>query len=193
MSPPRPSQSPSYSSCGCMATALQMLELLESNNIELESTALDHVLVIQKNAVSQCLPILECQACNAAPALGMRMTVICEKILIAFESFPTRLQGWRLRPIGSYSHGDPNKSKMGETQKFFLGVYEVESEHEQRILLRSLAVVQLQEFHRVLIKLEEVALTRKWEIHQSLLTSLILRLQNTATGWLRVPETTYLG
>lgn len=176
-----------------MGTALQVLELLESNNIELESTALDHVLVIQKNAISQCLPILECQACNAAPALGMRMTVICEKILIAFESFPTRFQGWRPRPIHSYSHGDPNKSEMGETQKFFLGVYEVESEHEQRILLRSLAVVQLQEFHRVLIKLEEVAMSREWEIHQSLLISLILRLQNTATGWLRVRKPTNIG
>ena len=122
----------------------------------------------------------------------MQLIVICEKILINFESFTTEFYGWRSRSNRSYHYGDPDKSKTGDTQKFFLGVCEVDSKHEQRILLASLAIVQLQQFHRLLNKLEEVAVSREWEIHQSSLTSLIQRLQDTATR-LRVQEFTHLG
>ena len=192
MSKSRPRGGPTSPSCRCVQTALQVLELLENSNNKLNSAALDHVLAIQKNVISQILPILRCRACRAAPGFVMQLIVICERLLINFESFTTGFHQWRPRPIRSYSHGDPDKSKTGDTQKFFLGVCEVDSEHEQRILLTSLAMIQLQEFHWVLLKLEEVAVFREWEIHQSSLTSLIQRLQDTATG-LRVEESTHLG
>lgn len=189
MSKSRPRGGPTSSSCRCVQTALQILGLLENSNNKLNFTALDHVLAIQKDAISQFLPILKCQACSAAPGL---LIFICEKILINFESFSTGSHEWRPRPFRSCSHGDPDKSKTGETQKLFLGVYEVDSEHEQGILLKSLAKVQVQEFRRVLIKLEEVAMAREWELHQPSLTSMILRLEDTVTR-LRVGESTHLG
>lgn len=192
MSMSRPWGGPTFSACRCVQTALQVLELLENSNNKLHITALDHILAIQKNAIFELLPILKCRACTAAPGFVTQLIVICEKVLISFDSFTTGFHGWRPRQIRSYNHGDPDKSKTGDTQKFFLGVCEVDSEHEQRILLASLAIVQLREFHRVLLKLDEIAVFREWDIHQCLLTSLIQRLQDTATR-LRVQESTHLG
>lgn len=175
-----PQKGPISSSCQCMQTALRVLEFLDNN--KLSSTALDHALAIQKTAISQFLPLLDCQACSADPDFMMLLTVICDKILISFEFCSTGFQRWKPRPIQSCIHGNPSESKNGATQRFFLGVYEVDSEHEQRSLLRSLAIVQLQAFHRFLIKMEESTAPKNWPAHQFSLGSLMLRLQDTATG-----------
>ena len=170
------------SSCQCMQTALGVLEALETDNNPFSPSAFDHILRLKKNAISQCVLMLRCQACSAASAFVMVLIIICEKILISFEKWSTRYQGRKPQPSQISDLGVSSETNEGKVKKFFLGVYEVDSEHEQCSLLRSLAMVQLRHLHRLLVRLKEFAACRKWAAHQALLASFVVRLEEAAAG-----------
>lgn len=181
-SPPKITSSPSPPPCQCVQTALRILETLESDNNKFNNSAFDHILGLKKNAISQCSLLLGCQACSTTSAFVVLLIVICEKILISFEAWSTRYQGRKPRASEGSSEGGPTGRSKGKIKRFFLGVYEVDSEHEQCSLLRSLAMVQMRLLHRLLNKLQDFAVSRNWATHQASLASFVLRLEEAAAG-----------
>ena len=176
------SNSPTSSSCQCLQTALQVLEVLETGNNRFNKSAFDHILGLKKNAISQCSIMLGCQTCSAVSAFVMLLIVICEKILLSFEAWSIRYQGRKPKSSDGHSEGQTSDCRKGQVRKFFLGVYEVDSEHEQCSLLRSLALVQLRHLHRLLDRLQGFAASKNWAAHQATLTSFIVRLEEAAAG-----------
>lgn len=179
---PKISDSPRSSSCQCVQTALRILEVLETDNSKFNNSAFDHILGLKKSAISQCSLMLGCQACSAASAFVVLLIVICEKILISFEAWSTRYQGRKPRASEVSSEGERTDRNKGKIRKFFLGVYEVDSEHEQCSLLRSLAMVQIRLLHRLLNRLQDFVASRNWATHQASLASFVLRLEEAAAG-----------
>ena len=165
-----------------MQTALRVLEVLETDNNKFNHLAFDHILGLKKNAISQCSLMLGCQACTAVSAFVVLLIVICEKILMSFEAWSTQYQGRNPKASDSSSEGEPIGRSKGNFRKFSLGVYEVDSEHEQCSLMRSLAMVQLRHLHRLLNKLQGLAASRNWATHQASLASFVLRLEEAAAG-----------
>ena len=174
--------SPNSSSCQCMQMALRILELLETDNNRFNNLAFDHILVLKKNAISQCSKMLGCQACTAVSAFVVLLIVICEKILVSFEAWSTRYPRSKPKADEGSSEEEPSGRRKGNLRTFFLGVYEVDSEHEQCSLLRSLALVQIRHLHRLLNGLQGLAASRNWTTHQASLASFLLRLEEAAAG-----------
>ena len=165
-----------------MQTALRILEVLETDNNKFNNSAFDHILGLKKNAISQCSLMLGCQACSTASAFVVLLIVICEKILMSFEAWSSRYQGRTPKASEGSGEGEPSDRSKGKIRILFLGVYEVDSEHEQCSLLRSLAMVQLGHLRRLLKKLQGFAASRKWATHEASLTSFVLRLEEAAAG-----------
>ena len=174
---------PSSSSCHhCIQTALRILERLETVNNKFNKSTFDHILGLKKDAISQCSLILACRSCTAVSALVVLLIVICEKILMSFEAWSTQYQGRKPKASAGSNGGEWNDRSNSKVKKFFLGVYEVDSEHEQCSLLRCLAMVQLRSLDRLLKGLLEYAASRNWATHQASLASFILRLEKAAAG-----------
>ena len=174
---------PSGSSCHqCIQTALRILERLETVNNKFNKSTFDHILGLKKDAISQCSLILTCRSCTAVSGLVVLLIVICEKILMSFEAWSTQYQGRKPKANAGSSEGEPNDRSNGNVKKFFLGVYQVDSEHEQCSLLRCLALVQLRNLHQLLNGLQGYAVSKNWATHQASLASFVLRLENAAAG-----------
>ena len=165
-----------------MQTALRILEVLETDNNKFNDSAFDHILRLKKHAISQCSLILGCRSCTAVSAFVVLLIVICEKILVSFEAWPTRYQRRKSNASAGSGEGEFIDHSNGKIEKFFLGVYEVDSEHEQCSLLRCLAMVQLRHLYRLLKRLQGFAATRNWATHQASLASFVLRLEKAAAG-----------
>ncbi len=180
LSGPKTSDAVAPISCQCMQTALQILEVLETDNNKFNSSGFDHILAVKKNAIARCTTILDCHTCSAASAFVMLLIVICKKILISFEAWSSRYHGRKqvssevLVPVESKANSKVNT--------FFLGVYEVDSEDEQCSLLRSLAMVQLRHLRRLMNKIKRLASSRSWAAHQAVSASFLLRLEQAAAG-----------
>ena len=178
LSEPKISDTLAPKPCQCMQIALQTLETLETDNNKFTSSTFDHILAVKKTAITRCTTILNCHTCGAASTFVMLLIVICEKILTSFEAWSSCHQG--CKPVSSpvSSLGEPKANSKADN--FFLGVYKVDSKDEQCSLLRSLAIVQLRQLHRLLNKIKELALSRGWKAHQASSASFLLRLEEAA-------------
>ena len=173
----------SSSSCRqCIQSALRILEDLETVNNKFSKSTFDRILGLKKDAISQCSLILACRSCTAVSALVVLLIVICGKLLTSFETWSTRYQGRKPKTSTNCSEPEPSDSNNDKAKKIFLGVYEVDSEHEQCALLRCLAIVQLRNLHRLLHGLQEFVASKNWVTHQASLASFVLRLEKAAAG-----------
>lgn len=167
-------------SCQCTQTALSILEALETDNNQYNHSTFDHILGLKKKAISQCSLSLACPRCSAASTFVVLLIVVSEKILTSFEAWSTRYQGRKLEALSDSSRTQSKICRLHETETVTLGVYEVDSDHERCSLLRSLAMVQVRRFYRLLNGLQRVAATQNWRTHQASLESFVHRLDEAA-------------
>ncbi|KAL8724113.1 MAG: hypothetical protein Q9166_008125 [cf. Caloplaca sp. 2 TL-2023] len=189
------------SSCRCMSTALDILEVLEIKNSKISLEAIDGILSFKKRALNQCNVMLECQGCNSHSQFMMLLVVICDKMVASFERLslscrevhqqmhidPSTLGNQQSQcPIQGTTNNNTKKSTEGFTivdgKPLFVGEYEVDLDEERCYLVRQLVMLQLRNLATFELRLKGIANGWSWDAHKTMLATIDKRLQDTAAN-----------
>lgn len=170
------------SSCRCMSTALDILEVLEIKNSKMSLEAIDGILSFKKRALNQCNVMLECQGCNSHSQFMMLLVVICDKMVASFErlSLTCREVHQQIANVG-----DPKKAEgftIVDGKSLFVGEYEVDLDEERCYLVRQLVMLQLRNLATFELRLKGIANGWSWDAHKTMLATIDKRLQDTAAN-----------
>lgn len=174
----------SLSPCQCTHTALRVLETLQISNCKLAPSAFDRILCLKKQAIEKCTSITDCPNCLAVSPMVTLLIVICEKLVVSFESWSNRYNEKILARPQENADGDVGRERIQQIGILALGVYQVDVEEEKCSLLRALAMVQLRRLTHILSKLTNVARYQGWAGHRTILNSLVSRSETAASGLL---------
>ncbi|KAL8955858.1 MAG: hypothetical protein Q9193_006436 [Seirophora villosa] len=176
-------QTPSgASSCRCMSTALDILEVLEIKNSKLSLEAIDGILSFKKRALNQCNVMLECQGCNSHSQFMMLLVVICDKMVASFErlSLTCREVHQQITEVGDTKKAEGFTIVDGKS--LFVGEYEVDLDEERCYLVRQLVMLQLRNLATFELRLKGIANGWSWDAHKTMLATIDKRLQDTAAN-----------
>ena len=172
------------SSCRCMSTALDILEVLEIKNSKMSLEAIDGILSFKKRALNQCNVMLECQGCNSHSQFMMLLVVICDKMVASFERLSLSC-----RDVHQQFNAEvESKAKKGEGSAIFggksmsVGEYEVDLDEERCYLVRQLVMLQLRNLATFELRLKGIANGWSWDTHKTMLATIDKRLQDTAAN-----------
>lgn len=176
------------SSCRCMSTALDILEVLEIKNSKMSLEAIDGILSFKKRALNQCNVMLECQGCNSHSQFMMLLVVICDKMVASFErlSLTCREVHQQITNVG-----DTRKAEgftIVDGKSLFVGEYEVDLDEERCYLVRQLVMLQLRNLATFELRLKGIANGWSWDAHKTMLATIDKRLQDTAAN-IRILDT----
>ncbi|KAI4217468.1 MAG: hypothetical protein LQ351_000063 [Letrouitia transgressa] len=174
--------SASASSCRCMSTALDILEVLEVKNSKMSLEAIDGILSFKKRALAQCNVMLECQGCNSHSQFMMLLVVICDKMVASFErlSISCREVHNTITEVGDIKRAEGFTIVDGKS--LFVGEYEVDLDEERCYLVRQLVMLQLKNLATFELRLKGIANGWSWDAHKTMLATIDKRLQDTANN-----------
>lgn len=174
--------SASASSCRCMSTALDILEVLEVKNSKMSLEAIDGILSFKKRALAQCNVMLECQGCNSHSQFMMLLVVICDKMVASFErlSISCREVHNTITEVGDIKCAEGFTIVDGKS--LFVGEYEVDLDEERCYLVRQLVMLQLKNLATFELRLKGIANGWSWDAHKTMLATIDKRLQDTANN-----------
>ncbi|KAL8729760.1 MAG: hypothetical protein Q9181_004888 [Wetmoreana brouardii] len=170
------------SSCRCMSTALDILEVLEIKNSKMSLEAIDGILSFKKRALNQCNVMLECQGCNSHSQFMMLLVVICDKMVASFErlSLSCREVHQQITQVGDVKKAEGLSIVDGKS--LFVGEYEVDLDEERCYLVRQLVMLQLRNLATFELRLKGIANGWSWDAHKTMLATIDKRLQDTAAN-----------
>ncbi|KAL8661266.1 MAG: hypothetical protein Q9202_005750 [Teloschistes flavicans] len=170
------------SSCRCMSTALDILEVLEIKNSKMSYEAIDGILSFKKRALNQCNVMLECQGCNSHSQFMMLLVVICDKMVASFErlSLSCREVHQQIAEVGDMKKAEGFTIVDGKS--LFVGEYEVDLDEERCYLVRQLVMLQLRNLATFELRLKGIANGWSWDAHKTMLATIDKRLQDTAAN-----------
>ena len=132
--------------CQCLLTVGALLEGFERKKHFRDPAALDSILASHKEALTRCNVILSCSACTARSEHMLLLGMITERLVALYESTVSLYleQVQRHHSFGVSSNGMPQpRGPLDESNKIFLGHYEVDSPEEWSSLIQVLLVLQL--------------------------------------------------
>ena len=171
------------SSCRCMSTALEILEVLEIKNSKMSLEAIDGILSFKKRALNQCNVMLECQGCNSHSQFMMLLVVICDKMVSSFErlSLSCREVHNHITEVGDIKRAGEGFTIV-DGKSLFVGEYEVDLDEERCYLVRQLVMLQLRNLATFELRLKGIANGWSWDAHKTMLATIDKRLQDTAAN-----------
>lgn len=132
--------------CECLRTIEVLFEELERKKHTIDPAALDSILASQKKALVRCNSVLSCSTCAARSEyillLGLiteRLATLCESTVSLYLKEVQRRSSFRTSSNGKHH----SRTSSEETNKVFLGRYEIESPEEWSSLIRVLIVIQI--------------------------------------------------
>ena len=146
--------------CLCLWTIRVLLEELEKNNNPADPAALDTNLSSQKQALARCKTILKCSTCVARSEYILILGLIAQRLVTSYEaSVSVYMQGLQRRSsIRVESNGiGRSQIRSEESEKVFLGHYEIDSPEEWSSLIRVIICLQLREFQTLLADMKDAA------------------------------------
>lgn len=176
-----PTSTSSSSGCQCTQDAVRILEALQIDNNKLNPSTFDRILSMKKSTIDQCTSMMCCPICSTTSAFVMLLIVICEKLVISFETWSSRYKG-KFPAMAQKIHGVDETSNNDQPSKVLFGAYEADKKSEQCSILRALAMCQLRRLTGLLSSLAKIAASKKWLAHETLLHSFHSRVQGAAEG-----------
>lgn len=129
-----------------------VIEDLETKGTHFDITALDSILMSQKEALARCKSVLNCPTCSLRPEYVLLLGIITERLASLCESTVTRYldhvnDGTLFREADADAKYHARRSPMDDF-KVSLGSYEIERPEERVRLVQLLIVMQLQSLRR---------------------------------------------
>ena len=145
--------------CQCLSTMVILLEDLETKARHVDTTALDSILVSQKEALGRCNSVLNCPCCFLRSKYVFLLGMVTEKLASLCESTVAKylddvIDGTPIRKISARA------SPMYEV-KVSLGGYEIETADERVSIVRFLIVMQLQSLRKFIEEVANAVASRK--------------------------------
>ncbi len=146
--------------CQCLRIIGVLLEDLERKDHLVDPTALDSILASQKKAFTRCNSVLSCSTCVARSEYILLLGLITERLATLLEVTVTLYlkEVQRRSDFGASPHGKHfSRTSSDESNKVFLGRYEIESLEEWSSLIRVLVVLQLRSLWTLLGGMKKAA------------------------------------
>lgn len=143
----------SESPCQCLRNIGMMLIELEAKSLVVENGTLDSMLASQKEFLSRCHSILDCQNCSMRAEYILLLGLLAQNLTNLCENTVNKYLDAVQRPSDSHETGDatiPSPSLSETSNKVYLGQYEVDSPQEWHTLMKVLIVMQLQNVQSLL-------------------------------------------
>ena len=134
-----------HDGCRCLNTMVMLLEDLETKGGNVDTAALDSILVSQKEALGRCTTVLNCSSCFLRPEYILLLGMVAERLATLCES-----------TVAKYLEDTNNGTAFHESAinnpihdvKVCLGGYEIETPDERVGLVRLMIVMQLQSLRK---------------------------------------------
>lgn len=165
--------------CQCTHDAVRILEVLQVTNNIINPTTGDRVLSLKKTAIDQCITMMNCPICSTTSAFVMLLIVICEKLVMSFESWSSNDKG-KFLLVQQKCREDDESSRTSQSSNMMLGAYEADLESEKYSIFRALAMCQLRRLTGLLSSLMDISASKDWGTHLNLLNSFQSRVRKSA-------------
>lgn len=140
-------------SCQCSARALSILEDLEVSTFHpTKEIAPDHTLKCLRRCLQRCTEILECELLKWTSEILVLLTVICRKMLDAFDKLDSQAQLHYHNNNNKWSFPPPPLSLCSS-----LGKYHLESPEEIQCLINWLVLIQTKKLATFLTRLKKLS------------------------------------
>jgi len=130
-----------------------MLIELEAKSLVVEDGTLDSMLASQKEFLSRCKSILDCQYCSMRAEYILLLGLLAQNLTNLCETTVNKYLDEVRRPCETHKILDatnPSPPSSETSNKVYLGQYEVESPQEWHTLIKVLIVMQLQNVQSLL-------------------------------------------
>lgn len=139
--------------CQCLHNIGMMLIELEAKSLVVENGTLDSMLASQKDFLSRCNSILDCQHCSMRAEYILLLGLLAQNLTNLCESTVNKFLEAVRRPSENHETLGatmPSRPLSETSDKVYLGRYEVELPQEWHTLMKVLIVMQLQNVQSLL-------------------------------------------
>ena len=167
--------------CQCLNHGIQILGDLELHIQQNTLASIDLTLAMQKRALLHSARMIDCKLCNTQSACKTTLILLCEKLIILFQSVAAvcleQRKALRRQQLGE--NLGPNNTNFDTGQKMRLGEYELDSTHELGFVGSMLALLQGQRLLGMVARLKSFAVATGSDLQLSRLADSELRVANT--------------
>lgn len=149
---------PSTQSCQCILTALNLLELLQTEDYRTDAGTVDNVLQRNKDGLAQCLELATCKACMNISSFTLLLINVCQVAVASFEKALSAIETQQPATNGSRAvDHDPEDTPFPTHQQTrrpssFMGLYEINT-LERVCVFGALASLHLDNWNTFLMDL----------------------------------------
>lgn len=140
--------------CRCLDTVKVLLQGLSRKSHAKKLPTLDSILASQREALGRCDSILNCPTCVARPEYLLFLELITENLTslceLTVSKYKSEVQPKYRDALSGYGPQQECRSPSADSNKVFLGKYEIESPEEWSSLIRVLIAMQLRNLRTLL-------------------------------------------